>query len=136
MEVTRDSMMSVRAPGSAGTMAGYEFGFLLEQSLGHVTHTKNLLTNVAIDPEVHAHWGLIDFEATGIAGTIPVYKSNWTVRAGVRAYREVAHMNRPTRLDALFSHTPVPAILSAGFVGSLASSLDACPCRKFNRAGG
>ena len=65
-------------------MASYEFGFLLEQSLGHVTHTKNLLTNVALDPEVHAHWGLIDFEATGIAGRIPVYPSNWTVRAGAR----------------------------------------------------
>ena len=35
-------------------MAGYQFGFLMEQSLGHVTHTKNLLTNVALDPEVHA----------------------------------------------------------------------------------
>ncbi len=53
-------------------MASYEFGFLLEQALGHVTHAKNLLTNVALDPEVHAHWGLIDFEATGIAGKIPV----------------------------------------------------------------
>jgi hypothetical protein len=52
-------------------MAGYQFGLLLEQSLGHVTHTKNLLTNVALDPEVHAHWGLIDFEATGMAGKDP-----------------------------------------------------------------
>ena len=74
-------------------MAGYEFGFLLEQALGHVTHTKNLLTNVALDHEVRAHWGLIDFEATGIAGRIPVYRSNWTVRAGMRARREVARMN-------------------------------------------
>jgi hypothetical protein len=39
------------------TMAGYVFGFLLEQSLGHVTHAKNLLTNVARGPEVQAHWG-------------------------------------------------------------------------------
>jgi hypothetical protein len=44
-------------------MADYEFGFLMEQSLGHVTHTKNLVANVALDPEVHAHWGLVDFEA-------------------------------------------------------------------------
>jgi hypothetical protein len=70
-------------------MAGYEFGFLMEQSLGHVTHAKNLVANVALDPEVHAHWGLVDFEAAGIAGRIPVYRSNWTVRAGVRACREV-----------------------------------------------
>src|SRR5262245_48898206 len=94
-------MMSVCVPGRRSRkMADYEFGFLLEQSLGHVTHTKNLLTNVALDPEVNPHWGLIDFEARGIAGNIPVYKSNWTVRAGVRAYREVARINRQIRLDA------------------------------------
>jgi hypothetical protein len=75
-------------------MAGYEFGFIMEQSLGHVTHAKNFVANVALDPEVHAHWGLVDFEAAGIAGSIPVYRSNWTVRSGVRAGREVARMNR------------------------------------------
>jgi glycosyltransferase involved in cell wall biosynthesis len=110
-------------------MAGYEFGFVLEQALGHVTHAKNLLTNVARDPEVHPHWGLIDFEATGVAGRIPVYKSNWTVRAGVRAYREVARMNRRTKLDALFFHTQVPAILAQRWLRKIPSivSLDATP---------
>jgi len=110
-------------------MAGYEFGFLLEQSLGHVTHANNLLTNVALDPEVHAHWGLIDFEATGVAGRIPLYRSNWTVRAGVCAYREVARMNRRTRLDALFFHTQVPAILAQRWLRKIPGivSLDATP---------
>jgi glycosyltransferase involved in cell wall biosynthesis len=110
-------------------MAGYEFGFLMEQSLGHVTHTKNLVANVALDPEVHAHWGLVDFEAAGIAGRIPVYRSNWTVRAGVRACREVARMNRHTRLDALFFHTQVPAILAQHWLRKIPGivSLDATP---------
>src|SRR5215468_6850784 len=122
-------MMSVRAPGSPRAMAGYEFGFLLEQSLGHVTHTKNLLSNVALDPEVHAHWGLIDFAAKGIAGRIPVYRNNWTVRAGVRAYRKVARMSRQTRLDALFFHTQVPAILAQRWLRKIPGivSLDATP---------
>ena len=117
-------------------MAGYEFGFLLEQSLGHVTHTKNLLTNIALDPEVHAHWGLIDFEATGAAGRIPVYRSNWTVRAGVRAYREVARMNRQRRLDALFFHTQVPAILAQRWLRKIPGivSLDATP-RQYDELG-
>jgi glycosyltransferase involved in cell wall biosynthesis len=125
MEVTRKE-----------TMAGYEFGFLLEQSLGHVTHTKNLLTNVALDPEVHAHWGLIDFEATGIAGRIPVYRSNWTVRAGLRARRAVTRMNRQTRLDALFFHTQVPAILTQHWLRKIPGivSLDATP-RQYDELG-
>jgi glycosyltransferase involved in cell wall biosynthesis len=110
-------------------MAAYEFGFLLEQSLGHVTHTKNLLANVALDPEVHAHWGLIDFDPTGIAARIPVYRSNWTVRAGVRSYRKIARMNRETRLDALFFHTQVPAILAQRWLRKIPGivSLDATP---------
>jgi glycosyltransferase involved in cell wall biosynthesis len=110
-------------------MASYEFGFLLEQALGHVTHTKNLLINVPLDPEVRAYWGLIDFEATGIAGMIPVYRSNWTVRAGARAYRAVARMNRQTKLDALFFHTQVPAILAQRWLRKIPAivSLDATP---------
>ena len=110
-------------------MAVYEFGFLLEQSLGHITHSKNLLTNVAHDPEVHAHWGLIDFEAAGIARKIPVYGSNWTVRAGMRAYRKVARMNRQTKLDALFFHTQVPAIFAQRWLQKIPGivSLDATP---------
>jgi glycosyltransferase involved in cell wall biosynthesis len=128
-------MMSLLARGNPKTM-GYEFGFLLEQSLGHTTHAKNLLTNVALDPEVHAHWGLIDFQATGLAGRLPVYRSNWTVRAGVRAYGKVARMNRQTRLDALFFHTQVPAILAQRWLRKIPGivSLDATP-RQYDELG-
>jgi glycosyltransferase involved in cell wall biosynthesis len=110
-------------------MTNYEFGFILEQSLGHVTHAKNLVANVARDADVHAHWGLIDFEASGVVGNIPVYRRNWTVRAGARAYRAVARMNKQTKLDALFFHTQVPAILAQRWVRKIPSivSLDATP---------
>jgi glycosyltransferase involved in cell wall biosynthesis len=85
---------------------------------------------------VHAHWGLIDFKATGIAGRIPVYRSNWTVRAGARAYREVARMNRQTKLDALFFHTQVPAILAQRWLRKIPGivSLDATP-RQYDELG-
>lgn len=110
-------------------MVGYQFGFLLEQSLGHITHTKNLVANVANDPEVHAHWGLIDFEAKGVAGRFPVYRSNWTVRAGMRARRAVARMNGQVKLDALFFHTQVPAVLAQSWLRKIPGivSLDATP---------
>ena len=55
-------------------MTGYEFGFILEQSLGHVTHTKNLQANVVRDPDVKVHWGLVDYDAEGLAAMIPVYR--------------------------------------------------------------
>jgi glycosyltransferase involved in cell wall biosynthesis len=110
-------------------MAVYNIGFIMEQALGHVTHTKNLQANVPNDPDVRAHWGLIPFGATGLAGRIPVYKSNWTVRAGIRARGAVARIARETNLDALFFHTQVPAILAAGWLRKIPGvvSLDATP---------
>jgi hypothetical protein len=110
-------------------MAGYEFGFILEQSLGHITHTKNLQANLIHDPDVKVHWGLIAFEAEGLAGNIPVYKSNWTVRAGIRADRAIARMTSRAKLDALFFHTQVPAILAQRWLRKLPGivSLDATP---------
>ena len=110
-------------------MAVYNIGFILEQALGHVTHTKNLQANVPNDPEISAYWGLIPFETTGIVSQIPVYKSNWTVRAGLRARRAVARIERQTRLDALFFHTQVPAIFATSWLLKIPGivSLDATP---------
>lgn len=110
-------------------MAVYNIGFVLEQSLGHVTHTKNLLANVPLDPEIRAHWGLIPFESRGLAARIPVYNSNWTIRAGLRARRLLTDLAARTPFDALFFHTQVPAILSQSWMRKLPTvvSLDATP---------
>ncbi|NTW00263.1 MAG: glycosyltransferase family 4 protein [Oscillochloris sp.] len=110
-------------------MAVYNIGFIMEQALGHVTHTKNLQANVPNDPEVRAYWGLIPFEATGFASRIPVYKSNWTVRAGLRARSAVAQITHQTKLDTLFFHTQVPAILATSWLKKIPGivSLDATP---------
>lgn len=117
-------------------MAVYNIGFILEQALGHVTHSKNLQTNVLLDPEVRAHWALVAWEAEGLAGRIPVYKSNWTVRAGLRARASLARIARTSRLDALFFHTQVPAVLAGNWVRRVPSivSLDATP-RQYDRLG-
>lgn len=117
-------------------MAVYNIGFVMEQALGHVTHTKNLQTNVSADPDVRAHWALVPFDVTGLAARIPVYKSNWTVRAGLRARGALSQMARTTRLDALFFHTQVPAVLSADWARRFPSivSIDATPIQ-YDRLG-
>ena len=104
-------------------------GFIIEQALGHVTHGKNLQTNVPKDPSVEAYWGFPAFETEGFASKIPVYKSNWTVRAGWRARRAVAQIQRQTNLDVLFFHTQVTAVLSQNWLSKIPSvvSLDATP---------
>lgn len=110
-------------------MAVYDIGFVLEQTLGHVTHTKNLQVNVPLDPEIRAYWGIIPFEPRGFARRIPVYNSNWTVRAGLCARRFLSDVTKRTSIDALFFHTQVPAVLSQDWLRKVPAivSLDATP---------
>ncbi|GAB4441712.1 MAG: glycosyltransferase family 4 protein [Chloroflexi bacterium OHK40] len=117
-------------------MAVYNIGFVMEQALGHVTHTKNLQANVPSDQDVRAHWALVPFEVHGLSARLPIFKSNWTVRAGLRARSAVARLARSARLDALFFHTQVPAILATDWLRRIPSvvSLDATPLQ-YDRLG-
>jgi glycosyltransferase involved in cell wall biosynthesis len=107
----------------------YRVGLVLEEALGHRTHAQNLQLAVPRDPEVEAAWGLIPFEVDGFAARLPLYGSNWTVRAGIRARRHLAAMERKGPLDALFVHTQVPAVLAPDWVRRVPTvvSLDATP---------
>jgi len=114
----------------------YTFGFLLEQTLGHRTHSQNLQTNVPTDQTVQPIWGPIEWNLTGFAARIPVYNSNWTVRAGVRARRTLARIQRHSPVDALFVHTQVPAVFLTDWMQRIPTivSLDATP-RQYDELG-
>lgn len=103
-------------------------GFILEQTLGHVTHAANLRSLVPADHRIDATFATVPFPATGLAAKLPGY-SNWTVRAGLRARRQLTTLGRAGRLDALFVHTQVPAILLRGVMRRVPTivSLDATP---------
>ncbi len=107
----------------------YTFGFLLEQTLGHRTHSQNLQANVPKDRTIRPIWGPIEWNLTGLSAHIPVYNSNWTVRAGIRARQTVAKIQRQTPVDALFVHTQVPAVFMADWMQHIPTivSLDATP---------
>lgn len=110
-------------------MSEYRIGFILEQALGHITHSRNLMSHVASDPDVRPFWSLIGWETKGLSSCLPIYRSNWTVRAGLRARRAIGRMTRQTRLDALFFHTQTPAVLATSWIRRVPSivSLDATP---------
>lgn len=110
-------------------MAVYNLGFVMEQTLGHVTHAQNLQSMLPHDADVRAHWALVPYEISGLAARVPLYGSNWTVRAGLRARRALARLARNTRLDALLFHTQVPAVLSADWLRRMPGviSMDATP---------
>jgi len=105
------------------------YGFVMEQTLGHVTHYKNLRSVIDDVPAVSATWHLLTFPPRGTLETLPLLRSNWSLRAGLRARRTLATADAPRRYDALFFHTQVTALLSAGLMRRVPSvvSLDATP---------
>ncbi len=104
-------------------------GFVFERSLGHVTHAETLAELIAEQPQITADVRQIDYAVDGIGAKIPGFRSNWTLRAGLRARRVVRSMNRTQRLDGLFVHTQVPAVLMPDRLARIPTvvSLDATP---------
>jgi len=107
----------------------YRIGFVIEDVLGHHTHGVNLRRHVESDASVQAHWAMLPFQVDGLAARVPVFRSNWTVRAGIRARRALRRLARATSLDVLFFHSQATATLSPDWVRRVPSviSLDATP---------
>ena len=110
-------------------MKQHTIAFILEQALGHVTHARNLQAYVPRDPSVKPLWALLPYEVEGWAARLPIYKSNWTVRAGLRARQALGQITRHASVDALFFHTQVAAVLCNDYLRRYPSvvSLDATP---------
>jgi glycosyltransferase involved in cell wall biosynthesis len=104
-------------------------GFVLEQALGHVTHAANIRAVVADDDRVRAEWLPIEYEPSGVGALVPFFRSNWTVRAGVRARRAIGQSHRQRPLDVMFVHTQVPAVLNTRWMRRIPTvvSIDATP---------
>ncbi len=110
-------------------MKQHTIAFILEQALGHTTHARNLQAYVPRDTTITSLWALLPFETRGWAAKLPVYKSNWTVRAGLRARRALNQITHQAQVDALFFHTQVTAVLCNDYLRRYPSvvSLDATP---------
>ena len=105
--------------------------FVLEQTLGHITHSKNLQALLPNDHRFRPFFLPVDASLDGVARWIPGW-SNWTVRAGLRARRALRRLFRSERtlaVDAMFVHSQVPAILLGHWMRRIPTvvSLDATP---------
>lgn len=103
-------------------------GFVLEQTLGHVTHAANLTSIVSTDQRIAAQFRPVHYGA-GTARSRLLGTPNWTVRSGLRARRIIGDLRTSGELDALFIHTQVPAILCPDHLRRVPTvvSLDATP---------
>ena len=109
-------------------MAKPRIVFLLEYSLGHVTHAQNLKDAVARADSIEPIY--VELPYDGIAAKwarLPVVRSNWSVRASLAA--RIALRNLPFRPEALFFHTQVTSLFSTDWMRKIPSvvSLDATP---------
>jgi glycosyltransferase involved in cell wall biosynthesis len=107
----------------------YKLGFVMEQTLGHVTHDQNFRYCVAKDPDVTPEWMPVHFKAQDRWERTPIVKTNWTLRASLRAREQVRAVLRTDRLDGLFFHTQVTALFAQRLMTRIPTvvSLDATP---------
>jgi glycosyltransferase involved in cell wall biosynthesis len=107
----------------------YRLGFVMEQTLGHVTHAKNLQYWIERDPDVIPTWIPVSYEVRDKWDRIPVIRSNWTVKSSLRAREQVRAAMRAGGLDGLFYHTPVTTMFSHGLMADIPTvvSMDATP---------
>jgi glycosyltransferase involved in cell wall biosynthesis len=115
----------------------YRFAFVMEQTLGQITHTQNFRQWVATDPTVEPLWILIGYDSPSRIGVVPVVGRNWTIRASFEARARIHEVLRTGRIDALFLHTQVTALLAHRLMTRIPSivSMDATPLN-FDSVGG
>jgi glycosyltransferase involved in cell wall biosynthesis len=107
----------------------YRVGFVMEQTLGQVTHTQNFQQWVARDPDVDPTWIPISFDEREGLAALPLVNRNWTLRASLQARARVREVLRSQPLDCLFFHTPVTALFAHRLMATVPSivSMDATP---------
>jgi glycosyltransferase involved in cell wall biosynthesis len=107
----------------------YRIAFIVEQALGHKTHSQNLRGVIEKNPQIDAQWILPDWQRSGIASKIPYYRNNWTTQAGFQARQGLRRLHRDFSFEALFFHTQVPAVLAQDWLKRYPSivSLDSTP---------
>jgi glycosyltransferase involved in cell wall biosynthesis len=103
--------------------------FVMEQTLGHVTHARNLQAVLETQQRVRPTWIPVPFDVAGPGRMLPLWRSNWSVRASWRARRALDAAQAEAPLDAAFFHTQVVSLFSAGLMRRIPSvvSLDATP---------
>lgn len=118
-----------------GTPATTRAVFVLEQTLGHVTHSANLESLVPSATQLDPTFLRVPFETR--LRSLPIW-SNWTVRAGIRTMIGLLRLLRSDGPppDVMFVHTQVPAVLLGPWMRRWPTvvSIDATP-RQYDEFG-
>lgn len=98
-----------------------------EYTLGHVTFIDGLVASASRRDDLVLDVVRLPYEVSGLAGRLPVYRSNWSVRASVLA-RSHARTRRDNA-DVALVHTQTAALLLGPLMRSVPTwiSCDATP---------
>jgi len=108
---------------------------VLEQTLGHVAHSRNIERALAADPEIEATVIRVGFTDPVGVQRLPGLRT-WSWRASVAARDALRRRLADGPVDAIFIHTQVASLLAGEIMKSIPTvvSLDATP-RLFDREG-
>ncbi|MEX1254749.1 MAG: glycosyltransferase family 4 protein [Dehalococcoidia bacterium] len=109
-------------------MSTFRPGFVLEQTLGHVTHGQNLRRFIGREAGVEPSWYDVPFQPEGTLYRVPPLSTNWSLRGSLYA-RRALQADGWRELDALFVHTLTIALFATPFYDRIPTvlSLDATP---------
>src|SRR4028119_901210 len=102
--------MNDGVPRTINAMEPIRAAFVMEQTLGHVTHAQNLRSALAVQGEIVPTWLPVPFPVTGPGRALPVWRSNWSVRASWRARRALDAALATELHNAVFIHTQVASL--------------------------
>jgi glycosyltransferase involved in cell wall biosynthesis len=113
----------------------HKFGFVLEQTLGHVAHGLNIERALSREPGIQPSVIRVDFSDPEGLQRLPGLRT-WSWRASVHARNALRERLKHGPLDAIFIHTQVAALLATEIMKSVPTvvSLDATP-QLFDRGG-
>jgi len=107
----------------------FNFGFIVEQALGHITHYQNLKYWVDKDTNIKPNWMPVGANTNDIWEKLPVIRNNWSLQVSLRARKSIKTAIELQKPDALFLHTQTLALFSIPFMRRIPTiiSTDATP---------
>lgn len=110
-------------------MSACRIGFVIEQTLGHITYHRDLERRALSDPSILSTWFPIPYRRADRWARTPVVRSNMSLLLSLRARDDLRLGRAASRLDVLLFHTQATALFGPGLAARLpvVISLDASP---------
>ncbi|MGB7380107.1 MAG: glycosyltransferase family 4 protein [Rivularia sp. (in: cyanobacteria)] len=107
----------------------FNFGFIVEQALGHITHYQNLRYWVDKDTNIKPNWMPVGASTNDIWEKLPVIRNNWSLQVSLRTRKAIKAAMELQKPDALFLHTQTLALFAIPLMHRIPTiiSTDATP---------